>query len=200
VKFQDVVRKRKMVRSFEDRPIPHDFVERVIANAQKAPSAGFSQGWGFLVLEGKEETARYWDALWPAERRNDWGWPDLFNAPLLIVCLSNKMQYLRRYSEADKGWTDMDERRWPVPYWDIDTGMAALLILLTAVDAGLGAVFFGVFDQAKLRATFAIPDEYTAVGVVAIGYAKQQDRPSPSLKRGHRPAADVVRRGRWDRV
>jgi nitroreductase len=197
MEFQDVVRKRKMVRSFDDRPIPHAVVERILANAQKAPSAGFSQGWGFLVLEGKEQVARYWDALWPPERRAEWGWPDLFNAPLLIVCLSNKLQYLRRYAESDKGWTDMDERRWPVPYWDIDTGMAALLILLTAVDAGLGAVFFGVFDQAKLHATFGIPDEYSAVGVVAVGYAKPKDRPSPSLKRGHRAAAEVIRRGHW---
>ena len=195
--FQDVVRKRKMVRSFEDRPIPHDIVERIVANVQRAPSAGFSQGWGFLVLEGKAEVSRYWDQLWPQDRRADWGWPDLFKAPLLIVCLSHKMAYLRRYAEADKGWTDMDEKRWPVPYWDVDTGMAALLALLTAVDAGLGAVFFGVFDQAKLRETFGIPDEYTAVGVVAVVYPKKQDRPSPSLKRGHRAAADVVRRGRW---
>ena len=79
----------------------------------------------------------------------------------------------------------------------LDTGMAALLALLTAVDAGLGAVFFGVFDQAKLRQTFGIPEDYTAVGVVAVGYARPQDRPSPSLKRGHRAVADVVRRGRW---
>ncbi len=197
MEFQDVVRKRKMVRSFEDRPVPHDIVERMLANAQKAPSAGFSQGWGFLVLEGKEETARYFDALWPAERRTEFGWPDFFKAPVLIVCLSNKMDYLRRYAESDKGWTDMSESHWPVPYWDIDTGMAALLVLLTAVDAGLGAVFFGVFDQAKLHATYEIPDEYSAVGVIAVGYAKSHDRPSPSLRRGHRPAVDVVRRGRW---
>ena len=197
MEFQDVVRKRKMIRSFEDRPIPHEIVERIVANVQKAPSAGFSQGWGFLVLEGKEDTARYWDANWPQDRRAEWGWPDLFNAPLLIVCLSNKKQYLARYAEPDKGWTDMDEKRWPVPYWDIDTGMAALLALLTAVDAGLGAVFFGVFDQATLRRTFNVPDEYAAVGVVAVGYAKPKDRPSPSLKRGHRAAAEVVRRSRW---
>src|SRR5438874_2246577 len=80
MEFQDVVRKRKMVRSFEDRPIPREAVERIVANVQRAPSAGFSQGWGFLVLEGKEDTARYWDANWPKERRADWGWPDLFNA------------------------------------------------------------------------------------------------------------------------
>ncbi len=197
MEFQDVIRKRKMVRSFEDRPVDHAIVERMLANAQRAPSAGFSQGWGFLVLDGRGEAQRYWDALWPEPRRSDFGWPDMFNAPVLIVCLSNKKQYVDRYALADKGWTDRDERRWPVPYWDIDTGMAALNILLTAVDAGLGAVFFGVSDQAKLRATFGIPDEYTAVGTIAVGHPRPKDRPSPSLKLGRRAAADVVHRGRW---
>ena len=198
MEFQDVIRKRKMVRSFEDRPVDHAIVERMLANAQKAPSAGFSQGWGFLVLEGKTQAQRYWDATWPTERRRDFVWPDMFNAPVIIVCLSNKDQYLTRYAMPDKGWTDRDEKRWPVPYWDIDTGMAALNILLTAVDAGLGAVFFGVFDQAKLRAAFGIPEDYTAVGTIAVGHPKPNDRPSPSLKNvGRRDAASVVHHGRW---
>ena len=197
MEFQDVVRKRKMVRSFEDRPIPRDLVDRILANAQRAPSAGFSQGWAFLALEGPEQTARYWDALWQPERRAQFGWNDMFKAPLLVVCLSDKMSYLRRYAESDKGWIDMDEKRWPVPYWDIDTGMAAMLVLMTAVDAGLGAVFFGVSDQAKFRETFGVPDELTAIGTIAVGYAKAVDRPSPSLKRGHRPAEQVIHKGHW---
>jgi nitroreductase len=196
VEFQDVVRKRKMVRSFEDRPVDPAIVERLLANAQRAPSAGFSQGWAFLVLDGADAT-KYWNALWPQERRSAFGWPDMFKAPVLIVCLSNKSRYLDRYALADKGWTDRDEKRWPVPYWDIDTGMAAMNILLTAVDAGLGAVFFGISDQAKLRETFGIPAEYTAIGTIALGHAKSVDRPSPSLKLGHRKPSDVVHRGTW---
>ena len=135
MEFQDVVRKRRMVRSFERRALPREVVERILANAQRAPSAGFSQGWAFLVLEGDAETRRYWDAVGPDDRAG-FQWQDLFNAPLLIVCLSNKSAYLDRYAEPDKGWTDRSEAHWPAPYWDIDTGMAAMLILLTAVDAG----------------------------------------------------------------
>ena len=198
MEFQDVVRKRKMVRTFEERPIDPDVLDRIVANAQRAPSAGFSQGWAFLVLNGKDETERYWNATMTPERRKEFGWPGMFNAAAMVVCLSNKSAYLDRYARPDKGWTDRDETRWPVPYWDIDVGMAALLILQTAVDAGLGAVFFGIFDQAGFRASFGVPDEYTAVGTVAIGHRTATDRPSPSLKIvGRRPASEVVHRGHW---
>ena len=198
MEFQDVVRKRKMVRTFEDRPIDPAVLERIVANAQRAPSAGYSQGCAFLVLNGKDETERYWNTTMSPERRAEFGWPGMFNAAAIIVCLSNKSAYIDRYARPDKGWVDRDEKRWPVPYWDIDVGMAALLILQTAVDAGLGAVFFGIFDQAGFRKAFGIPDEYTAVGTVAIGHKASSDRPSPSLKIvGRKRAAEVIHRGQW---
>ena len=198
MEFQDVVRRRKMVRTFEDRPIDPAVLERIIANAQRAPSAGYSQGWAFLVLNGKDETERYWNTTMTPERRAEFGWPGMFNAGAIIVCLSNKSAYLDRYAMPDKGWVDRDENRWPVPYWDIDVGMAALLILQTAVDAGLGAVFFGIFDQATFRTAFGIPEEYTAVGTVAIGHKAPTDRPSPSLKSvGKKPPSEVIHRGSW---
>ena len=78
------------------------------------------------------------------------------HAPVLILAFSDKQAYLDRYAEDDKGWTDRSEEHWPVPYWDIDTGMAALLIMLGAVDEGLVSCFFGVPPErvAALRAAF----------------------------------------------
>lgn len=195
MEFQDVVRRRRMVRSFDSRPIPPEVLGRILENARRAPSAGNSQGWAFLVLEGAEDTGRFWDAINP-ERQG--AWPELFNAPVVVVCLSDKETYLRRYAEPDKGWADMDERRWAVPYWDIDTAMAAMLILLSAVDAGLGALFFGLGDRhGALHERFGIPGEMRAIGAIALGYAKPRDRRSGSLRRGPRPAGEVVHVGRW---
>ena len=198
MEFQDVVRKRRMVRSFERRELPREVVERILRNAQRAPSAGFSQGWAFLVLEGPAERQQYWDAVGPHDQAA-FKWPDLLNAPLLIVCLADKSAYLDRYAEPDKGWTDRSEAHWPAPYWDIDTGMAAMLILLTAVDAGLGALFFGVPSEKTglLHSAFDIPAHLRPIGTVAIGYARPNDPPSLSLGRGHRTAEDVVHRGHW---
>jgi nitroreductase len=196
--FQDVVRRRRMVRNFDQtKPLDPAIVERMLENALHAPSAGFSQGWGFLVLSTPEDVARYWKATVEDEFRDSW-LSAMTNAPVLIVALSNKQAYLDRYAEPDKGWADKDESRWPVPYWDIDTGMAALLMLLTATDEGLGACFFGIppVKTASFRHEFGVPDTYQPVGVIAVGH-RLPDKKSPSLKRGRRGRDEVVHRGQW---
>jgi len=195
MEFQQVVDRRRMVRNFEERPVPGEVVERLLRNALHAPSAGFSQGWAFLVLQGGDETGRFWDAVFPRDRQK-FRWAGMFKAPVIIVPLSHKKAYIDRYAESDKGWTDRDENRWPVPYWDIDTGFASLLMLLTAVDEGLGALFFGIFSADDFRAAFDVPEDYVPIGAIALGYPAP-DEPSPSLKRGRRPVDDVVHRGRW---
>ncbi|MBM7786938.1 nitroreductase family protein [Tenggerimyces flavus] len=197
MEFSDVVLRRRMVRNFADRPVDPEVVQRVLTNALHAPSAGFSQGWGFLVLDTPEAVARFWAAT-VGEGEPDRWMRGMRRAPVLIVALSNKSAYLDRYAEPDKGWTDRDEARWPVPYWHIDTGMAALLMLLTATDEGLGACFFGV-PAAKLspfRTAFSVPEEFSPVGVIALGH-RLPDTLSPSLKRGRRPLGEVVHRGGW---
>lgn len=193
-----MVRRRRMVRNFEDRPLAPEVIARILEHAQRAPSAGFSQGWAFLALDGPDETARFWAATLPEAKRDGFPWPGLLKAPLIVVPLSHKQAYLDRYAEPDKGWIDRDESRWPVPYWHIDTAFAAMLMLLTAVDEGLGALFFGIFPEnlASFRAAFEVPEEYTPIGAVAIGHPAP-DRPSPSLQRGRRPPTEVVHRGRW---
>lgn len=197
MEFQDVVGRRRMVRNFEDRPVPPEVLDRILRNAIRAPSAGFSQGWAFLVLEG-EERRRFHDVTFPPAARDNFRWTDVFRAPVVIVCMSHRDTYLDRYAEPDKGWTDRDPKRWPVPYWHIDTGFAALMMLLTAVDAGLGAVFFGIMPSTTgaFREEFGVPDSYTPIGAIALGYPAP-DEPSPSLKRGRRPVEEVVHRGKW---
>jgi nitroreductase len=192
VQFGDVVRRRRMVRSYDPaRGVSRQTVDDLLRLAVHAPSAGFSQGWHFLVLDDDSARERFWAAT--TSREPDPWQAGMRRAPVLILCLSDKTAYLDRYAESDKGWTDRDEARWPVPYWHVDTGMAALLVLLGAVDAGLAACFFGVFPDREpaVRATFRIPDRLVAVGVISLGYPAP-DRRSPSLRRGRRPMSEVV--------
>jgi len=200
MEFRDVVRRRRMVRTFDpNRPVPTEMVERLLDHAVRAPSAGFSQGWGFLVLEQPADRERFWRVATPDDGDVWSRWlVGMRTAQLIIVAHSNKDVYLDRYAQQDKGWTDRDESRWPVPYWDIDTGFASLLMLLTAVDEGLGACFFGIppSQTAGYRAEFAVPEAFTPIGAIGFGY-RAPDQRSPSLRRGRRPADDVIRRGQW---
>ncbi|BCJ52753.1 hypothetical protein Asp14428_42280 [Actinoplanes sp. NBRC 14428] len=198
MEFDEVLRRRRMVRTYDpDRPVPPELVDKLIRHALRAPSAGFSQGWGFLVLQKPEDRDRYWSVTAPDGPADSW-LARMRTAPLLIVALSNKSVYLDRYAQPDKGWADRDETRWPVPYWDVDTGFAALLMHLTAVNEELGSLFFGVPAErvAAFREAFGIPDEFTPVGSLAVGYPAP-DKRSPSLRRGHRPVDEVVHHGRW---
>jgi nitroreductase len=199
MQFREVVRRRRMVRDYDpDRPVPPEVRDRLLEHAIRAPSAGFSQGWAFLVLETPEERDRFWSATTTGGTPDGW-LTRMRRAPLLVVPFSDKSAYLDRYAEPDKGWTDRDEARWPVPYWDVDAGMASLLMLLTAVDEGLGACFFGVPGERvpALRAAFGVPEAFRPVGCVSIGYPGTDDRRSPSLRRGRRGVDEVVHRGAW---
>jgi nitroreductase len=200
VDFQEVVRRRRMVRNYDPtRPVPAAVRDRLLANALRAPSAGFTQGWAFLVLESPVDRDRFWAATTPDDADDGSSWlEDLRRAPLIVVPLSSRDAYLDRYAEDDKGWTDRDETRWPVPYWHIDTGFAALLMLLTAVDESLGALFFGIPPERfpEFRSAFGVPEAYMPIGAISVGYPAP-DRRSPSLKRGHRSVEDVVHHGSW---
>jgi nitroreductase len=187
-----------MVRDFVDTPIAADTVERILATALRAPSAGFSQGWAFLALTDAEDRARFWPFV-PARVE---GSPAIQIAPLVVVPLANKNVYLDRYAEKDKGWLDREEARWPVPYWYIDTGMAALLILLSAIDEGLDACFFGIQPEftETFRQEFAVPEEYSPIGGIAVGNRSPDLAPqSSTIAQRRRGAEQVVHRGQWDR-
>ena len=200
MEFTDVVRRRRMVRRYSPEPVDRAVLDRILQNALQAPSAGFSQGWAFLVLDEPEDVARFWRST--AGDRLDA--PDrwlrgMTTAPAVIVPLSHKDAYLDRYAEPDKGWSDRAEDRWPVPYWDIDTGMASLLMLLTAVDEGLGACFFGIppHEIDSFRTEFGVPAGYTPIGAITVGHRADDPGTRGSAARGRRPVEEVVHRGGW---
>lgn len=195
MEFGQVVRTRRMVRSYDpNRPVQRSQIDALLELAVRAPSAGHTQGWHFLVLDDDTARARYWSVT--SDESADAWLTQMRSAPVLIVCFADRDAYLDRYAEPDKGWTDRDVARWPVPYWLLDTGMAALILLLAAHDAGLAACFFGVPADRwpALFEAFAVPAGLTPVGVVSLGYPAPDLR-SPSLRRGRKPLTAVVSYG-----
>lgn len=191
-----------MVRAFTAEAVDPAVVDRLCDLARRAPSAGHAQGVAFLVLDTPEDVAAYWDVTLPEPRRSTFRWPGLVAAPVLVVVAVRPGAYLERYAEPDKAATGLGEGedRWAVPFWWVDAGAAAEHLLLGAVDAGLGACLFGLFDhEPKVAARFGVADGWRLVATVALGHpvdAAAQE-PGRSVGRPRRPLGDIVHRGRW---
>jgi nitroreductase len=199
MEFSDVVRKRRMVHVFEDRPIDANLIDHLLDVARRGPTAGFSQGTDFLVLDDPATRQRFWeltdDPSFPREPDELDGAP-----PVLIVLLADPGRYIERYSRPDKIAFGLDHAdAWPVKFWDTDTAMAGMLLLLAAVDAGLGGWYFGVsYGEAALRHEFEIPDDRNIIGVIGVGYAGVDERPRGSAySLSRRPLAEMVHRNGW---
>jgi nitroreductase len=205
MEFTDAVRRRRMVRSFSARPVAPDVLASLLDVALRGPSAGNTGGWDAVVLRGPAETSVFWETTttpeWRATSRR---WPGLAPAPVAVVLFADPDAYRTRYAEPDKEAsglgrdpTDGDDP-WPVPYWFVDTGFPALLLLLAAVDAGLGGCFLGNFrGESALSEALGVPGERRYLGTVLIGEPDGDDPPSASVARGRRRVENVLHWGRW---
>lgn len=195
--FRDVVRKRRMVRSFTGAPVAQDAVDRILDTARRGPSAGYSQGVEFVVVTEPGRRLELVRIAAVGARMLE----GLQRAPAHIVVCTSAEVYRRRYREPDKQRVRAnmsDDDLWHVPYWYVDAGAAMMLILLAAVDEGLSAFFYGVWRQDDLKALLGIPDEHAPIGIVTIGHAAPAEpRLGSALSRRRRPFDDIVHRERW---
>lgn len=188
-----------MTRAFLGAPIEPGVIDAMLDRARRAPSAGNTGSIEFLVLEGPEQTASYWDTTLPIERRATFPWPRLLDAPVLVVPWVDPAGYVERYAEADKAHTGLGtaDDAWPVPYWFVDGGAAVMALLLEVEARSLGALLFGLFGhEDAVRSRFDIPAGRRAVGTIAIGHPAP-DRPSASASRPRAPLEELIHRRRW---
>jgi nitroreductase len=167
MEFRELLKQRRMVRHYEPEPIPRETLERIVATVKRAPSGGFSQGQRLLVVDDPALLARLaaMDNETPAGTE-----PWLDSAPAQILVLTREADYHERYQKADKLEAG-EEIVWPVPFWYVDAGAALMLVLLAAIDEGLGAAVYGIFPdvEAQFRELLAIPDDFHFVAGVPLG-------------------------------
>lgn len=184
MEFQELVRRRRMVRRFQPRPVPREVLLRVLEVARHTPSAGFSQGFDFVVLDEPKQIAWFIQTTAHPDFPED----------------NPTAEEIPRYSRPDKARFGMQKAEaWPAPYWDIDTGMAVMLILLAAIEDGLGAVFFGItWGEDVLLKELNVPEGCRPIGVVALGYPHASETFDSSRFTARRRRVDsMVHFGGW---
>ena len=182
-----------MVRRYTDQAVDPAAIERILDAGRRGPSAGFAQGVEFVVVTSESQRSRIAAAAgedrFVARGLEPW----LSVAPVHVVVAVDVGRYRRRYEEDDKHGTD----GWTAPYWWVDAGAALMLVLLAAVEEGLGAGFLGSHAIEGLAAIVGLPDGAEALGVVTLGHAADEPVVG-SAKRPRRPRGDVIHHERWD--
>jgi nitroreductase len=167
----DAIRTRRNVRSYEDRPIPREHLDRILEAARRTPSSMNEQPWDFVVCT--DRTALQQLAA-------TWRYAAHVAASAATIVL------------VAPDASDRDAREW-IFY---DMGQATLSMMLAATELGIGSSHAAVDDQELARRTLGLPDDRFCVGLVAFGYPA--DRPLTPIDRpNRRPFNEVVHRERW---
>ena len=191
MEFRDLMRKRRMVRRFRRAPVDPAALDRIASAAHRGPSAGFAQGISVVLVTGEDLRAAIaalaGEERWTARGHGPW----LSAAPAFLVLCVEPETYRLRYSEPDK-----DPATLAIPWWWVDGGAALQLMLLAAVDEGLGAGFLGAQGLDGLHDLLGIPPGVVVVGIVTVGHP-EADQPAGSAARGRRPRHEVTHHERW---
>jgi nitroreductase len=194
--FAEAVARRRMIRRYRPDPVAPDVVRRIVATACRGPSAGFSQGQAFVVITDAPRRARIAELCgersWVARGMEPW----LSVAPVHVVPCVRGADYAARYAEADKA-ASRGPDHWEVPFWWVDGGAALMLLLLAAVDEGLGAGLLDIADRDGVRALLDIPPDVEPLGLVTLGHPASPQPPSSASRRPRRPLDEQLHWQGW---
>jgi nitroreductase len=187
-----------MTRRFATTPLAPELLDELLDLARRAPSAGYSQGVHFLALGG-ESLARFWRTT----GADEWFGAvqgGVLDAPVVVLPLADPLAYTSRYSEGDKAGHGLElAENWEVPFWLTDAAMATQNLLLLAQDRGLGALYFGIFRNARAALDeLGVPGHVLQVGAVALGHRAPDDTTSGSARtRQRRDSIEVIHHHGW---
>jgi nitroreductase len=174
MEFRDVIRRRRMVRAFESRPVPDPVLQELLRVAQRAPSAGHTQPLQLVVVRDAETRTRLAHASWSRGARPDAG-------DATVVFCGELIREAERYGA-----------RGAHKYLYIDVAYSALLFMLAATDQHLATAFIGDFHEEHVQAVLGLPPAVVPVGMVIVGYGSE-----PPQTRPWRPLRDVVHYDRY---
>src|SRR3990172_1677316 len=171
--FEELIRRRSMIRAFRANPVPDALVHKLLRNAVRAPSAGHLQPWEFIVVRDAETKRRLGEAAL--------GQMFIAEAPVVIVTCRNLERNARRYGDRGRHFYSL-----------IDASFASLMILLTARNEGLGACLVGAYQDEEVWRILGLPEHVRSVGLVGGGWPAE-----PATKAERIPLAEVVHRERF---
>lgn len=170
MKFLDLVKQRRSVRSFSGRPVEREKIELCLEAARLAPSACNGQPWRFLVFDDPDKKADLGRAACSGIYRNS---DFILSAPAVIVALSLRGKLLPALAGRFQG------KHYPL----IDLGIAAEHLVLQAAELELGTCWVGWFNAAAVKKLLGRPKGEHPVVLIPVGYPSDGETPATFRKR-----------------
>lgn len=167
----DALRARRNVRTYTERPIPEDQLDRILEAARLTPSSMNQQAWDFVLVTDRDrlrDLAQVWR----------YGAHIAGSAATIALVVPTS--------------EDPEERE----TFQYDLGQVTMSIMLAAADLGIGSCHAAVGDQARARDILGLPEDRECAMLVALGYPADR-RLAPMTRANRRAFDDVVHRERW---
>ncbi len=166
--MDDIIKKRRSIRRFQDRPVAAETLAELFETTRYSPSWGNLQCWEIVVVQAPEDKKKLADLLSaknPAGKCTE-------TAPILLAICGNPQK-----SGFYKGVQVTRYQHWFL----YDLGLISQTLCLKACEQGLGSVIIGSFDHKAAEAVLGVPVGYELVSLIALGYP-DHDPPVPKRR------------------
>ncbi len=166
---------RRSIRKYADKPVEKELIEKLVSEAQNAPTWKNSQTTRFTAVTDRTVLNEICPAL-PS-----------FNSAVVSHCpLLMAVSAVTKRSGFERDGTPTTILGEAYTYFDC--GATVQTFCLAANDFGIGTVIIGIFEPTKIKSLLNIPDNEDLVVLVACGYT-ETEAPAPQ----HRPLDDVLK-------
>jgi nitroreductase len=155
--LDQLLARRRMIRKFRPDPVSDELVRRIVRAAMRAPSAGHTQPWNYVVVRDAAMRRRLARAALSQMFVAD--------APVVVVPCADRSRSRGRYGPREGDH-----------YALVDTAFSSLLLLLAVAEEGLGACFVGAFDEEQVSQVLDLPPLVRPLAVVPIGVPAERPR------------------------
>ena len=172
--FQELVKTRRSIRRFQQRPVEKEKIKKCVEAARFAPSAEHVQPWRFIIIDDPEKKRllceKAFSGIYAPTR---WA----YQAPTIVVILAKLDILANRLGKQVQGTS----------YYLIDIGIAGEHFVLQAHELGLGSCWIGWYSEKGVRKALAIPRKYKIVSLLALGYPAS----FPKKEKIRKPLEDI---------
>lgn len=173
--LDEIIKERRSIRSYLDKPVEKEKIEKILDSARLAPSACNAQPWRFVVVQDLNIREKIINkGLGGLVVPNSWA----KSAPVLIIVCSETDLFTHKIGERIQG----------VQYHLIDIGISMEHLVLKATELGLGSCYIGWFKGNVIKKILKFPLSWKVECLITLGYPKEIPKELP-----RRELSDIVR-------